>query len=238
MTEAPANTITLTTASVDETRAVGRALGAVLERGDVVALIGPLGAGKTQLVRGLAAGLGADPRQVASPTYVLMQEYAGRIPLVHIDAYRLEGLSDVESIGWSSELLDDSVTVIEWADRMADEVPADGLHVRLDHVDEAHRRITFQAPDAWRDRLYGLMHDLSDSQTPLTESANSGSTKAPAHTPCPICRAAVPGDAPDYPFCSQRCRLADLNRWFKGEYRLSRPTEPDDDLEDLMDGPT
>lgn len=120
----------LRTASADETRALGRSLGAAAFSGTVLALIGPLGAGKTQLAKGVAEGLGVTS-VVNSPTFVLMNEHAGRLALYHIDAYRLEHPEDAMDAG----LLDDrqaaGVTVIEWADRLGDWLPPDRLEIEL-----------------------------------------------------------------------------------------------------------
>lgn len=131
--------------SLSETERLGRSLAAALEPGDVVALVGSLGAGKTQLVRAVAAGLGVEPAVVSSPTFVIVTEYEGRVPVVHVDAYRLEDLSDLDSAGWSEELLTGAVTLIEWADRIAERLPADRVWVELEHVDPESRRITVRA---------------------------------------------------------------------------------------------
>ena len=102
------------------TEAFGRRLGSLLFPGAVVALIGPLGAGKTHLARAVAAGLGVpDPRVVTSPTFVLIQEYAGRLPVYHFDAYRLRGESDLSELGVHEYFEGDGVCLVEWADRAA-----------------------------------------------------------------------------------------------------------------------
>ena len=100
----------------DETSNVGERLARTLRPGDVVLLYGELGAGKTAFVRGLARGLGADPEDVSSPTFTLIQEYAGRIPLYHVDLYRLEP-QEIPDLGLDDLMLGDGVVAIEWADR-------------------------------------------------------------------------------------------------------------------------
>src|SRR5689334_21452198 len=103
------------------TTALGIRLAAVLEPGDVIALIGELGAGKTHLVRAIAEGLGiADSRVVNSPTFVLLQEYAARLPIYHLDAYRLSGAGDLFDLGIHETFERGGVTLVEWADRAFD----------------------------------------------------------------------------------------------------------------------
>lgn len=110
----------------------------------IVLLEGELGAGKTCFVRGLCEGLGGDPRQVNSPTYVIMQEYeiANNLRLVHIDAYRLSGEDDLESIGWDEVLQDqNTIIAIEWASRIQSAIPNCALQVLIEHVDLHTREI-------------------------------------------------------------------------------------------------
>ncbi len=214
--------LTLTTRSIEQTMQVGEVLAALVRPGSVIGLIGPLGAGKTQFVRGLARGLNADERLVSSPTFVLMQEYAGRANLVHVDAYRIEDLSDLESAGWSDELWQDAVVAVEWADRLADELPEDHLIARLDHVDEAVREIAFEARGAWRAHLSGLAQALQDAGFEI-DMPQVGGLRPAIETPCPTCRQPVAEDAESYPFCSRRCKMTDLGRWLDGDYRIARP---------------
>ena len=103
--------------SPEETMRIGRALGEQLRGGEVVLLFGPLGAGKTQFVRGLSAGLGLDPAQVASPSYALIHEYSGRITLYHVDLYRLS-TADLPDLGLEDLYGGRNVVVIEWAERL------------------------------------------------------------------------------------------------------------------------
>ena len=123
------------------TEAFGLRLGGFLFPGAVVALTGPLGAGKTHLARAVAAGLGVpDPRVVTSPTFVLIQEYAGRLPVYHFDAYRLRGESDLADLGVHEYFEGDGVCLVEWADRVAGLLPSERLHVALAVVGEMARR--------------------------------------------------------------------------------------------------
>lgn len=128
-----------------ETERIGSLLGMCLEKGDVLALIGELGSGKTVLVRGIAAGMGADMREVASPSFTLVNEYAGRVPVFHIDLYRLESDRDLYDIGYYEYMAGDGIAVVEWADRVPHAVPDHALRVTLSYLDVQRRRITFEA---------------------------------------------------------------------------------------------
>lgn len=128
----------------DATRAVARALGAVLGAGDVVALEGPLGAGKTEFVRGLVAGLGGDPADVSSPTFALVARYEGPVPLVHADLFRLEAAEAAYDLGLE-EVAAGAVLAVEWAGRAPALLPADRLEVAIEGEGESPRRITLRA---------------------------------------------------------------------------------------------
>ena len=123
--------------SVAETESIAAELAKSLRGGECVALDGPLGAGKTQFVRGLAAGLGADPRGVSSPTFVLLNIYrGGRLPLFHLDAYRVAGAEDFEAIGFSELLEQNGVVVVEWAGRVAKILPPARIDVNIEVTGE------------------------------------------------------------------------------------------------------
>lgn len=131
-----------TSLSPEQTLAVGRQIAQRLDRGDCVELVGPLGAGKTCLTRGLATGLGlADPRLVSSPTFVLVHEYVGRLPIYHLDLYRLDA-PDAELIDLGlDEMLDDGVVLIEWADRAGEALPRPRWRVELAITGESDREV-------------------------------------------------------------------------------------------------
>jgi len=136
----------LITHSADETHALGKAVGEWIETKTVIALTGDLGAGKTVWVQGLARGLSvAEDCYVTSPTYTLINEYPGRIPLFHIDLYRIDGPADMEAIGLMEILYGDGIVAIEWADRLRHHLPPERLDVRLTIVADAVREIDFSA---------------------------------------------------------------------------------------------
>src|SRR5438874_7169534 len=127
------------THSEGETVAVGRDLGRRLSAGTVVLLDGPLGAGKTAFARGLAEGLGADGEDVSSPTFTIVQEYRGRVPLQHVDLYRLAP-AEVDDLGLE-DLMEGSVLAVEWPDRWH-RAPPEALTVTIETAGEMRRRIT------------------------------------------------------------------------------------------------
>ena len=136
----------ITTHSVDETRDLGKKIGALINQPVTIALIGDLGCGKTAFVQGLAQGLEVPADYyITSPTFTLINEYTGRWPLFHVDLYRLEGLNDFEDIGLD-ELLDDPAAVaIEWADRLPYTVFDAYLSLTFEMIDETGRKISIKA---------------------------------------------------------------------------------------------
>ncbi|MFQ5805696.1 MAG: tRNA (adenosine(37)-N6)-threonylcarbamoyltransferase complex ATPase subunit type 1 TsaE [Phycisphaerae bacterium] len=129
--------------SPQQTLDAGRVLGETLRGGEVVELCGPLGAGKTQLAKGLALGLGVpDDEPVVSPSFVLVRAYAGRLTFYHCDAYRLRTVDELLALGLE-EMLDEhnSVIAIEWADRFPGVLAADAIRVDLWHEDDLSRRV-------------------------------------------------------------------------------------------------
>jgi tRNA threonylcarbamoyladenosine biosynthesis protein TsaE len=144
-------TLVLETNSEEETLTVGRRLGSLLEAGDVVSLVGDLGAGKTQLTKGIALGLGlADAGVVTSPTFVLMNSYDGRVPLRHYDLYRVEA-ADMETLGFF-DLRAGSVSVVEWGEK-AGEALGERLEVALEVAGETRRRLRMRGVGARGERL-------------------------------------------------------------------------------------
>ncbi len=135
------------------THAIGRVLGRIAEPGLVVALIGPLGAGKTQFVRGVAEGLEVPDavRIVSSPTFVLIQEYAGRLPIYHFDTYRLSRPEQFAELGPHEYFDGDGVCLVEWADRVAEYLPTGRLDVRFAIHGESSREIRFVVPRTSRE---------------------------------------------------------------------------------------
>ncbi len=131
------------TRSPEETVALGERLAQELKPGACLALVGELGAGKTTLIKGLARGLGIAEDEVLSPTFVLIREYRqGRLPLFHVDAYRITDADELREIGLEEYLLSDGITVIEWADRVLSIIPPSCLEVKLEILSELERRIT------------------------------------------------------------------------------------------------
>lgn len=146
------------------TELIGRAIGLVLRKGDVIALIGELGAGKTALVHGIVSGLGAPPTVVTSPTFMLMHRYHGRLPLTHMDLYRLNSPEEAAAVGLTEVFTDDAVTAIEWADRFPTLLPSDRLDVLLSHRTFTTRSIQFRAQGA---RSRSLLARIRKTLPPL-----------------------------------------------------------------------
>jgi tRNA threonylcarbamoyladenosine biosynthesis protein TsaE len=137
-------TLSIVAESSDATRALARRLGEACRGGEIITLVGPLGAGKTTFTKGLAAGLGIDPRDVTSPTFLLLHEHEGRLRLFHLDANRVADAEELAEIGARDAFREDSVVVVEWADRVTALLPADRLAVAIEYVDEDSRRLEFR----------------------------------------------------------------------------------------------
>jgi tRNA threonylcarbamoyladenosine biosynthesis protein TsaE len=145
---------TLATNAPQETRSIGRALGASAHAGTLVALIGPLGAGKTELAKGVAEGLGVTS-VVNSPTFVLMNEHAGRLRLFHIDAYRLDDPEEALAAGLFDDRQAAGIAVVEWADRLGDRLPSERLELTIEPAPDGsdRRMICWRAVGAAHIRL-------------------------------------------------------------------------------------
>jgi len=131
------------TNSPEETIELGRRLGSQLKGGEVIALCGPLGSGKTHLIKGIAAGLGAeDSTIVNSPTFVIVNEYTGRLDIFHIDAYRLNSISEFEMLGFDDFCYPQSVVLIEWADKIESAIEMiDYIRIDIQHSGQNTRKI-------------------------------------------------------------------------------------------------
>jgi tRNA threonylcarbamoyladenosine biosynthesis protein TsaE len=133
----------ITTCSADETRKLGKIIGAAVSAGTILALFGDLGSGKTSFVQGLAEGLGvSDEYYITSPSYTLINEYPGRHPLFHVDLYRITNSAEIVDIGLYEMLDDDGVVAIEWADRMGKDLPPNHVEVQFEIIDDKTRKIS------------------------------------------------------------------------------------------------
>jgi tRNA threonylcarbamoyladenosine biosynthesis protein TsaE len=150
--------LSIEVASEADTERLGRALAEVVEPGVVIGLVGTLGAGKTRLVRALAEALGVDPGAIASPTFVLIHEYVGRMPVYHFDAYRLANPDEFDALGASDYWTEgDGLCLIEWADLVADRLPRPTWWVRIELNGPTGRLLRVESPEA--SRLADLLGD-------------------------------------------------------------------------------
>lgn len=192
--------------STDDTARFGALLASLLLPGDVLLLSGELGAGKTTLVRAIAAEAGVDPRQVSSPTFTVLHEYtppAGPV-IVHADAYRLAGDDEAELdlLGWDHALAGGAIVLIEWGERIAELIDTEYATITIHHEGESQRLVLLDAPASWTRR---------DGWRPLLQTyPQTGDTP------------------PGFPFASEREQYADLYRWFNESYRVSRPVDETD----------
>jgi tRNA threonylcarbamoyladenosine biosynthesis protein TsaE len=139
-----------------QTRRLGARLGKLLSGGEVIALQGELGTGKTRWAQGMGQGLQVGVH-VTSPTFTLVNEYHGRLPLYHVDMYRINQAAEALAFGLEDYLYGDGVCVIEWAERVAEILPPDRLWITFHHLDDAKRRITIHADG---DRYQQLLKDF------------------------------------------------------------------------------
>lgn len=239
----------MTSHNEPETLAIGRALAAAASPGDIIAIDGPLGAGKTRLVRGIALGLGLGGSVVSSPTFVLVNEYQcppapGDHPhthLLHIDAYRLSGPDDLDTLGWDRILDSGAVVAIEWAERLGGELAALGTEHRLWRVrmepvageaPSTRRAIEIDAPAARGPFPGEEPADLARLAAILSDPAPAAAKPAAVPrgwTRCPTTGRPVPPDSATFPFVDERARMADLGRWMSGAYAISREITEDDE---------
>ncbi|MEW6727615.1 MAG: tRNA (adenosine(37)-N6)-threonylcarbamoyltransferase complex ATPase subunit type 1 TsaE [Bacillota bacterium] len=132
----------VTTAGPEETRSLGERLGSLLAAGDVLAVQGGLGAGKTTFAQGIGKGLQVRG-SVTSPTFTIINEYSGRLPLYHFDTYRLEDADEMNFLGYEEYFEGDGVTLIEWADRVAETLPGERLDITVERTGENSRLFRF-----------------------------------------------------------------------------------------------
>lgn len=202
--------------SEEMTGAMAAGLAHVLRPGDRVAMRGDLGAGKTTFVRLLAAAMGAPAGLVASPTFVIVNQYPipsrGRLELVHADFYRLTSVEDLEPVGWDRLVGPESIVLAEWPERAPGALGPEGTYaiVELAALGPAARRLTLRLPGAWGER--------------------PGVAELIARPPvvCRISGRPVAPTSATYPFADERAKMADLGRWFSGGYTVSRDLTQDD----------
>jgi tRNA threonylcarbamoyladenosine biosynthesis protein TsaE len=147
------------------TRALGAALADAARPGDLISLVGELGAGKTQFAKGFGAGLGIGDT-IVSPSFVLMAEYLGRLPLFHVDLYRLADAADAVAGGLVDDRQVEGVTIIEWAERLSEAMPAERLDVLIDGSGDDPRRIVIRAGSAEYARYLRLVPETTDDAAP------------------------------------------------------------------------
>ena len=133
--------------SPEDTLEIARALGAAIRPGDVVALYGDLGAGKTLFCKGVGEAMGIPPDRIVSPTFTIVTEHEGPVPLTHIDVYRLAGPREAEEIGMRELLPGDGVCLVEWAEKIEKLLPTDCIQVRFSFSDGDRREIAIAVPD-------------------------------------------------------------------------------------------
>lgn len=229
MTGGDAITIRRESGGEEYTAALAAGFAALLAPGDVIALEGDLGAGKTTFVRAVAAALGVRTGAVSSPTFVFINQYAVEpLPsrggtqaaqpalmhpdsVTHVDAYRLTGVDDLDALGWdrlfdprTRRAADSSVAFIEWPQRIAAALPDDAARVRIEATGEHERAFTLMLPHSWSSR----------------RASEWFAERAPVR--CPVTKVWVPPTAPTWPFATQRARDADMYQWFTGGYKTSR----------------
>lgn len=177
--------VVATTDSVDATRALAGALAELARPGDLLLLVGDLGAGKTAFTQGFGAGLGIDD-QITSPTFALVQGYTGRLDLNHLDVYRLEQVNEALDLGLSELLDDGSVTIIEWGDTITAALPRDYLEVRITFGDGADDRRCELTPvgSQWQARMRAMSVAIAAWTVPAGGGSDESEARGDGGAPC------------------------------------------------------
>jgi tRNA threonylcarbamoyladenosine biosynthesis protein TsaE len=150
-----------------QTAALGAVLAEVLPAGTTVALIGTLGAGKTRLVQAIAAACGIDPREVVSPTFVIIQEHVGRRKIVHIDVYRLKDPEEFCALGPEEYFAGDALVLVEWADRVLKALPVERIEIQVEATEATQRRFEFRTVgERYREVIAHLRAALAGDEEP------------------------------------------------------------------------
>jgi tRNA threonylcarbamoyladenosine biosynthesis protein TsaE len=163
-------TLAARTRSSGETFGLAARVGTILRAGDVIALAGELGMGKTVFAKGIARALGVDD-EVVSPTFTLVREYEGRLPLVHVDVYRLDHLQELHDVGFDELFGGGAVTVVEWGDRVSALLPAERLDVSLTAGDEDDDRVVTFVPAG---RSWAMRGDALAALVDVTAAGDDG----------------------------------------------------------------
>jgi tRNA threonylcarbamoyladenosine biosynthesis protein TsaE len=153
--------LTIDLTSEDDTTRLGSAIALLARPGVVIGLVGPLGAGKTRLTRAIAESLGVDPAAISSPTFVLINEYVGRMPIYHADVYRLRDQAAFLDLGIADYWSGEGLVLIEWADRVRNVMPDDSWWVHLELSGPTRRRARFEAPPQEADLAERLANRLA-----------------------------------------------------------------------------
>ncbi|HMN95904.1 MAG TPA: tRNA (adenosine(37)-N6)-threonylcarbamoyltransferase complex ATPase subunit type 1 TsaE [Phycisphaerales bacterium] len=190
-----------------QTEAIAAVLGSFCLGGELLALRGGLGAGKTCFVRGLASGLGVEPTEIASPTFVLCAIHQGeRLDLAHMDAWRIASPDELETIGFDElRARDDMVVAVEWPERLGAAIGTPTVLVELS-----------QGAPVSGGSASSLRHIALSARAEFIAALR----QRLARDPCRTCGRPTLVGAPTAPFCSGRCRLADLGAWFEGRHRI------------------
>ncbi len=168
--------VEINSVTIEEKQTFWERLGRALRTGDVVALRGELGSGKTTLIQGIARGLGLNPDMVKSPTFVLMREYPGHVPLIHVDGYRLEGAPSAMWLDPDLLFSSTKITVIEWAERFEGVLPESCLEIQLTHVSTNRRRLRVSGGGA---RAGAVLKALGEDAASTAAAGSADQVKKP-----------------------------------------------------------
>ncbi|MBO6512940.1 MAG: tRNA (adenosine(37)-N6)-threonylcarbamoyltransferase complex ATPase subunit type 1 TsaE [Phycisphaerales bacterium] len=203
--------------SLEHTEVIAKDFAAVLRSGDLVRLVGEMGAGKTTFVRLVAHELGVDASLVSSPTFVLMNNYPCVVngeegSIAHLDCYRFGDEDELDALGWDRVMGDGSIVLVEWPERIDSVLGEDvkACTVTISHVDEGSRGFVFEVPESWMDRASALALTAKD------------------WAKCPVTGERVHPESASWPFSSERARMSDLHGWMNEKYTVSRPVDESD----------